>query len=156
MAGLSSAAQHGIPDDITVCCAAARIPERVQTMRTRKRCLKASQGTVSAPTTGGPNAGSKRARLSEPCCSRLRDAGFGYSAAVLQPFRDTSLTLEVAADALLGQLTRCSKQPEQERCAGFTAFPHKQRLEHDAKSSVTSKLSTLQRITAEVSMLVKM
>lgn len=124
-------------DCIIVRCAVQRV------QKSRKRCYNVSQGSqISAPT----DSEFKRARLSEASCLQLRDRGF----AVLQPFRDTSFTLEVAAKALQRQLRRCHEQPEEERCAGFRSFSHKQ-LEHHAGTSVLHSPPIMQHITAEVS-----
>lgn len=117
-------------------------------MRTRKRSIHAVQGPAPTSSSAIRPSEVKRARLSDLRCSQLQ--GRGFTGLKLLP--DTNLALEIAAVALHVQLEDCSKQSKQERFAGFKSFPHKERLEHHAGSSVLNDLPILQHVAAEVSL----
>ena len=84
--------------------------------------------------------------ISDQISADLQKQGFS----VFKPSTKAAVTLAVAAKALQGYMQLCSTQPAMARCAGYTEFPCKQRLEYQAGSPAPQGVVLLQHVLNDV------
>ena len=124
------------------CCLIVRMAHRL-----RKRAAR-----MSFPITS-PAAQVRAAQVlsdSEDVCEQtsadLQKQGFS----IFKPSNKATVTLAMAANALQGYMQLCNTQPAIVRCAGYTDFPCKQRLEYQAGSPALHGGTLLQHVVDDV------